>query len=90
VFNFNYYPSNGDFGLNSDGGQAILKRFFTQVDRYIHDNTVIYIPYSEFVGEEHDPKIIGIDFGFSVEIMATIENHTGEHYVYKITRAAKN
>ena len=87
VFNFNYYPSNGDFGLNDDGGQMILKRFFTQVDRYINDNTRIYIPYSQFVGEEHDPKLICPAFGFSVEIVAKTKNETGEHYVYKIMKA---
>jgi SAM-dependent methyltransferase len=87
VFNFNYYPSNGDFGLNEDGGAVILKRFFSQVDDYIHDNTRIYMAYSQFVGEEHDPKHICPAFGFSVEIMAQIENATGEHYVYKIMKA---
>lgn len=86
IFNFNYYPSNGDFGLNADGGQEILKRFFSHVDRYIHDNTIIYIPYSEFVGNEHDPKHICPAFGFSVEIVASITNDNGEHYVYKIMK----
>ena len=87
IFNFNYYPSNGDFGLNEDGGQVILKRFFTQVDRYINDNTRIYMSYSQFVGEEHDPKLICPAFGFSVEIVAETKNETGEHYVYKIMKA---
>jgi len=86
IFNFNYYPSNGDFGLNADGGQEILKRFFSQVESYIHDNTIIYIPYSEFVGEEHDPKHICTDFGFSVDIVANTKNDNGEHYVYKIMK----
>ncbi|MDP3876755.1 MAG: methyltransferase domain-containing protein [Methylobacter sp.] len=88
VFNFNYYPSNGDFGLNSDGGQSILKRFFSQVESYINENTIIYIPYSEFVGEEHDPKHICLNFGFSAEIMVKTQNETGEHYVYKITKSS--
>jgi release factor glutamine methyltransferase len=87
VFNFNYYPSTGVFGLNEDGGQEILKRFFTQVDDYIDGDTRIYIPYSEFVGEEHDPKNICPAFGFSAEIVAATENNTGEHYVYKIMKA---
>ncbi|MDP3837358.1 MAG: methyltransferase [Methylococcales bacterium] len=86
VFNFNYYPSNGDFGLNSDGGREILKRFFSEVDSYIHDNTIIYIPYSEFVGVEHDPRHICPAFGFSVDIVAATANHNGEHYVYKIMK----
>lgn len=87
IFNFNYYPSNGDFGLNEDGGQVILKRFFAQVDRYIDHNTRIYIPYSQFVGEEHDPKLICTAFGFSVEVVAETQNETGEHYVYKLMKA---
>ena len=87
VFNFNYYPSNGDFGLNADGGREILKRFFSQVDRYITNNSVIYIPYSEFVGAEHDPKLICLEFGFSVDIVASITNENGEHYVYKLMKA---
>lgn len=87
VFNFNYYPSNGHFGLNADGGRDILKRFFTQVSDYITANTRIYIPYSEFVGDEHDPRNIAPDFGFSVEIEASISNHTGEHYIYKVMQA---
>jgi release factor glutamine methyltransferase len=87
VFNFNYYPSTGVFGLNEDGGQEILKRFFTQADDYIDGDTRIYIPYSEFVGEEHDPKNICSTFGFSAEIVAATENNTGEHYVYKIMKA---
>ena len=90
IFNFNYYPSNGDFGLNADGGQEILKRFFSQVDNYIHDNTIIYIPYSEFVGVAHDPKHICRDFGFSVDIVANTTNDNGEHYVYKIMKTQCN
>lgn len=86
VFNFNYYPSNGTFGLNEDGGQEILKRFFAQVQDYIHSETIIFIPYSQFVGEEHDPKTVCPRFGFSAETMVTTENAAGEHYVYKITK----
>jgi methylase of polypeptide subunit release factors len=86
IFNFNYYPSNGDFGLNADGGQQILRRFFGKVNAYITDNTIIYIPYSEFVGVEHDPKYICPEFGFSVETVAIIENENGEHYIYKVTK----
>lgn len=87
MFNFNYYPSNGDFGLNADGGQQILRRFFKQVVNYIHDETVIYIPYSAFVGVEHDPKHICPEYGFTVETAATLNNENGEHYIYKITKA---
>ena len=86
VFNFNYYPSNGDFGLNEDGGREILERFFTQVSSYINDQTRIYIPYSEFVGIEHDPKMICQAFGFDYEVMATTINETGTHCIYKITK----
>lgn len=87
MFNFNYYPSDGNFGLNADGGQEILRRFFKQVGNYIHDETVIYIPYSEFVGVEHDPKTICPDYGFAVETAITLKNENGEHYIYKITKA---
>ncbi|MEI8209182.1 MAG: methyltransferase [Methylococcales bacterium] len=86
IFNFNYYPSNGDFGLNEDGGREILERFFTQVSSYMDDQTRIYIPFSEFVGVEHDPKMIGQAFGFDYEVMATTINETGEHCIYKITK----
>ena len=87
VFNFNYYPSNGDFGLNADGGKEILKRFFTQVTDYIDDDTRIYIPYSEFVGDEHNPQSICTDYGFSAETVATISNHTGLHFVFEVKKA---
>lgn len=87
VFNFNYYPSNGDFGLNADGGQEILKRFFSQVSAYITPQTRIYIPYSYFVGAEHDPKSICTRFGFFAEIVATITNQSGEHVVYEVMQA---
>ena len=87
MFNFNYYPSDGNFGLNADGGQEILRCFFTQVPDYIHDETVIYIPYSEFVGQEHDPKTICPEYGFTVETAETLINENGEHYIYKITKA---
>ena len=86
VFNFNYYPSNGDFGLNEDGGRQILQRFFTQVSAFCDAETRIYIPYSEFVGNEHDPKMICQDFGFDYEVMATTVNNTGEHCIYKIMK----
>jgi methylase of polypeptide subunit release factors len=43
VFNFNYYPSDGTFGLNEDGGRDILKRFFDLVSDYITEQTRIYI-----------------------------------------------
>lgn len=87
VFNFNYYPSNGDFGLNADGGQEILKRFFTQVVNYSDEKTRIYIPYSQFVGAEHDPKNICVHFGFVAETVASITNETGEHFIYEVMRA---
>jgi methylase of polypeptide subunit release factors len=58
VFNFNYYPSDGTFGLNKDSGRDILKRFFDQVHDYITGKTRIYIPYSQFIGDLHDPKNI--------------------------------
>jgi len=86
VFNFNYYPSNGDFGLNDDGGRQILQRFFTQVSAFCDAETRIYIPYSEFVGIEHNPKTICQDFGFTYEIMSTTVNETGEHCIYKIMK----
>jgi release factor glutamine methyltransferase len=84
VFNFNYYPSSGVFGLNADGGQAILKRFFSQVGLYIDSQTRIYIPYSHFVGAEHNPKNICASFGFFAEIVATTTNQTGEHCIFEI------
>lgn len=87
VFNFNYYPSSGVFGLNPDGGQEILKRFFSQVSTYITDQTRIYIPYSLFVGEEHDPKNICSDFGFIATIVETTSNQSGEHVIYEVMRA---
>ncbi|WP_020482580.1 methyltransferase [Methylomonas sp. MK1] len=87
VFNFNYYPSDGTFGLNEDGGRDILKRFFHQVKDYITEHTRIYIPYSEFVGEEHDPKNIGPDFGFSVTVEESTVNHAGAHHIYKVMKA---
>ena len=86
VFNFNYYPSNGDFGLNADGGREILERFFTQVGAYSNAETRIYIPLSEFVGIEHDPKIICQQFGFTYEVAATASNETGNHCIYKIMK----
>ncbi|WP_051670434.1 MULTISPECIES: methyltransferase [unclassified Methylomonas] len=87
VFNFNYYPSDGTFGLNKDGGRDILKRFFHQVKDYITEHTRIYIPYSDFVGEEHDPKNIGPDFGFSVTVEESTVNHAGAHHIYKVMKA---
>jgi release factor glutamine methyltransferase len=87
VFNFNYYPSDGTFGLNEDGGRKILERFFRQVDNHIHGGTRIYIPYSEFVGEEHDPKYVCPSFGFAAEIMAATENAAGGHCIYKVVKA---
>ncbi|MCX7098478.1 MAG: methyltransferase [Methylococcales bacterium] len=85
IFNFNYYPSTGVFGLNPDGGQAILRRFFSQVGAYINHQTRIYIPYSLFVGEEHDPKNICADFGFVAEIVDQTTNHSGVHVIYKVS-----
>lgn len=87
VFNFNYYPSNGTYGLNEDGGKQILERFFSQVVDYASDDVQIYIPYSHFVGPEHDPKHICADFGFNIETVTTVHNHTGEHCIYKVTKA---
>lgn len=84
VFNFNYYPSNGDLGLYHDGGQEILKRFFSQVTRYIDEKTRIYIPYSLFVGKEHNPKIICASFGFVANRVARTINETGEHVIYEV------
>ncbi len=87
VFNFNYYPADGTFGLNADGGREILKRFFRQVKDYISEHTRIYIPYSQFVGAEHDPKHIAPEFGFSVTLEHSTVNHAGEHYIYKLMLA---
>lgn len=87
VFNFNYYPSDGTYGLNEDGGREILKRFFEQVSGYITEQTRIYIPYSQFIGDEHDPKNICQDYGFSVTVEDSTINHAGEHYIYKIMKA---
>ncbi|MCX7108212.1 MAG: methyltransferase [Methylococcales bacterium] len=84
VFNFNYYPSNGVYGLNPDGGQEILKRFFKEVSAYINQQTRIYIPYSLFVGEEHDPKNICTDFGFIAKTVAAITNESGDHVIYEV------
>ena len=87
VFNFNYYPSDGAFGLNEDGGREILMRFFQQVGDYITAQTRIYIPYSQFIGDSHDPKNICPDFGFSITVEDSTCNHVGEHYIYKIMKA---
>ncbi len=87
VFNFNYYPSNGVYGLNPDGGREILQRFFTQVPRYINRQTRIYIPYSLFAGAEHNPKNICASFGFFAEIVASTTNQSGEHVIYEIMQA---
>ena len=87
VFNFNYYPSNGVYGLNPDGGQEILKRFFKEVSAYINQQTRIYIPYSLFVGEEHDPKNICTDFGFIAKTVAAITNESGDHIIYEVMLA---
>jgi methylase of polypeptide subunit release factors len=87
VFNFNYYPSNGVYGLNPDGGQEILKRFFKEVSAYINQQTRIYIPYSLFVGEEHDPKNICTDFGFIAKTVAAITNESGDHVIYEVMLA---
>lgn len=86
VFNFNYYPSNGVFGLNEDGGREILQRFFQQVHDYIDYGTRIYIPFSEFVGEEHDPKNVAPEYGFSVKIVADTLNEAGQHYIYEVMK----
>jgi methylase of polypeptide subunit release factors len=86
VFNFNYHPSNGVFGLYADGGREILERFFSEVGDYIDANIRIYIPYSAFVGPEHDPLNIAPRYGFSVSIVDRTLNHTGEHYIYLITQ----
>jgi methylase of polypeptide subunit release factors len=87
MFNFNYYPSNGLYGLNADGGQEILRRFFTEVVDYSDGNTRIYIPYSEFVGAEHDPKNICVEYGFAASTRATTRNQAGEHYIYEVARS---
>lgn len=87
VFNFNYYPSNGVFGLYEDGGNKILERFFAQVDEYITPETRIYIPYSEFVGDEHDPKHVARRFGYTVDTLATTSNQAGRHCIYLVTKA---
>jgi predicted RNA methylase len=87
MFNFNYYPGNGNFGLNQEGGRQILRRFFSQASAYCHEQTRIYMPYSLFVGEEHDPKTIAGSFGFFVETVATTFNQNGEHVIYQLMRA---
>jgi len=87
VFNFNYYPSNGVYGLNPDGGQEILKRFFKEVSAYINQQTRIYIPYSLFVGEEHDPKNICTDFGFIAKTVAAITNESGVNVICEVMQA---
>lgn len=84
VFNFNYYPSNGVYGLNNDGGKEILERFFTEVVDYIDVDTRIYIPYSKFVGTEHDPLLIAPNYGFSVSVVSETQTATGEHVIYLI------
>lgn len=86
VFNFNYYPSHGLYGLNEDGGRQILERFFTQVVNYMNSDTRIYIPYSEFVGVEHDPQYIAPSYGFTVETVTQTQNQAGNHVVYRVTR----
>ncbi|MGR9053276.1 MAG: methyltransferase [Gammaproteobacteria bacterium] len=86
VFNFNYYPSHGMFGLNEDGGQEILRRFFRQVSPYLEDGARIYIPFSEFVGAEHDPKNIAPEFDFTVRTVAETYNSAGWHWIYQISR----
>ncbi len=87
VFNFNYHPSNGVFGLYEDGGRVILERFFTEVIAYIDSETKIYIPFSAFVGAKHDPLHIAPKYGFSVTIVAETQNHAGEHFIYLIMLA---
>ena len=86
VFNFNYYPSNGVFGLYADGGREILERFFSEVSAYIEPNIRIYIPYSAFVGPEHDPRNIAPQYGFSVSIVDKTHTQTGDHFIYLITQ----
>lgn len=86
VFNFNYYPSNGTFGLNEDGGQQILRRFFREVPDYLEPDAQIFIPFSDFVGAEHDPKHVAPEFGFNVIAAAETHNHAGRHVIYQINQ----
>lgn len=86
VFNFNYYPSNGTFGLNEDGGQQILRRFFHEVPDYLEPDAQIFIPFSDFVGAEHDPKHVAPEFGFNVTAAAETHNHAGRHVIYQINQ----
>ncbi|WP_445372492.1 methyltransferase [Methylomonas sp. HW2-6] len=86
VFNFNYYPSNGTFGLNEDGGQQILRRFFREVPDYLEPDAQIFIPFSDFVGAEHDPKHVAPEYGFNVNTVAETYNHAGRHVIYQINQ----
>jgi hypothetical protein len=63
-----------------------LERFFNQAGAFCDTETRIYIPYSQFVGAEHDPKTICQNFGFNCETMATMVNEAGEHCIYKIMK----
>lgn len=86
VFNFNYYPADGVFGLNEDGGREILMRFFSQADAYTDQATRLYIPFSEFVGTAHDPRNIAPAYGWQVDIVDETQNAAGKHLIYLLTR----
>jgi methylase of polypeptide subunit release factors len=89
VFNHPYYPREGpaEFGLGQEGGAEIIRRFFDEIEPFIHDETEIIMPYANDVSAEHDPGIIAEELGFSVSILLErIDAHGVTHRIYRFVK----
>lgn len=89
VFNHPYYPREGpaEFGLGNEGGAEIIRRFFTEIEPFIHDETEIVMPYANDVDAEHDPGLIAEELGFSVSILLERIDVSGvTHRIYRFVK----
>jgi release factor glutamine methyltransferase len=89
VFNHPYKPSESGailYGKTGEGGRALIERFFRQLKSYIVPTSVILMPFSTIVGQNHDPAIIADRFGLKHKIIDMISDAGGEqHYIYELT-----
>lgn len=86
VFHQPYFPARPNEYLAGvpDGGQEIISRFLHQMPAHLNTNGVVIMGHQASVGDEHDPKRIARDMGFSVRTVLKEHYDDTDHYLYEI------
>lgn len=86
VFNQPFYPYTNKpiFGLGKDGGRVIIKKFLSQAPKYLKEDGIILMPFSDIAGEENNPKKIALSLGYHISQTWIKSDREQTHYVFEI------